>query len=69
MQHIPAPDLPTGGIIYGVNGIREAYETGKGKVIVRGRATIENEDGRDVIIISEIPFQVNKAYLVEKLPN
>ena len=67
MKHIPAPDMPTGGIIYGTNGIKEAYETGKGKVVVRGRATIEHEDGRDVIIITEIPFQVNKAYLVEKI--
>lgn len=67
MTHIPAPDLPTGGIIYGVSGIREAYETGRGKVVVRGRATIENEDGREVIIITEIPYQVNKAYLVEKI--
>lgn len=67
MEHIPAPDMPTGGIIYGVGGIREAYETGRGRVVVRGRAEIETIDGREVIIITEIPYQVNKAYLIEKI--
>ncbi|MBK9272695.1 MAG: DNA gyrase subunit A [Saprospiraceae bacterium] len=67
MEYIPAPDLPTGGIIYGVNGIREAYETGRGRVVVRGRAEIEIIDNRETIIISEIPFQVNKANLIEKI--
>ncbi|MBK7812444.1 MAG: DNA gyrase subunit A [Saprospiraceae bacterium] len=67
MEFIPAPDLPTGGIIYGVNGIREAYETGRGKVVVRGKAEIEIIDGRETIIITEIPYQVNKANLIEKI--
>lgn len=69
MTHIPAPDMPTGGIIYGVGGIREAYETGRGKVVVRGRAEIEIIDNREAIIITEIPYQVNKAFLIEKLLN
>ncbi len=67
MKYIPAPDFPTGGIIYGVNGVREAYETGRGKVVVRGRAQIENEGNRETIIITEIPYQVNKALLIEKI--
>lgn len=67
MEFIPAPDLPTGGIIYGVNGIRDAYETGRGRVVVRGRAEIEILDNRETIIITEIPYQVNKAYLIEKI--
>ncbi|MFZ1676384.1 MAG: DNA gyrase subunit A [Saprospiraceae bacterium] len=65
---IKAPDFPTGGIIYGVDGIREAYETGRGKVILRGVAEIqEGQHGNDVIIIKEIPYQVNKANLVKAI--
>lgn len=68
MQHIKAPDFPTGGIIYGYQGVREAMETGRGKVVVRGKAEIETSDsGRETIIISEIPYQVNKAVLVAKI--
>src|SRR5688572_9270001 len=68
MQHIKAPDFPTGGIIYGVDGIKEAYETGRGKVILRGVAEIqEGQHGNDVIIIKEIPYQVNKANLVKAI--
>lgn len=68
MMHIKAPDFPTGGIIYGVEGIREAYETGRGKVILRGVAEIqEGQHGNDVIIIKEIPYQVNKANLVKAI--
>jgi DNA gyrase subunit A len=68
MQHIKAPDFPTGGIIYGVEGIKEAFETGRGRVVVRGRAEIENSpSGRESIIINEIPFQVNKASLIMKI--
>lgn len=67
-QHIKGPDFPTGGIIYGYNGVKEAFETGRGKVVVRGRAEIINEDnGKETIIISEIPYQVNKASLVAKI--
>jgi DNA gyrase subunit A len=65
---IKGPDFPTGGIIYGINGVKEAFETGRGKVIVRGKAEIETENnGRETIIISEIPYQVNKANLVAKI--
>jgi DNA gyrase subunit A len=68
ITHIKAPDFPTGGIIYGMSGVIEAFHTGRGKVVVRGRANIETDkDGREVIIISEIPYQVNKANLVEKI--
>ncbi|MEO5905407.1 MAG: DNA gyrase subunit A, partial [Saprospiraceae bacterium] len=68
MQHIKAPDFPTGGIIYGVDGIKEAYETGRGRVILRGVAEIqEGQHGNDVIIIKEIPYQVNKANLVKAI--
>lgn len=68
MQHIKAPDFPTGGIIYGTEGVREAFETGRGRVVVRGKAEIEtNNNDRETIIITEIPFQVNKATLVAKM--
>ena len=68
MQYILAPDFPTGGIICGTKGIVEAYTTGKGKVVVRGKTEIiENEHGKNQIIISEIPFLVNKAFLIEKI--
>lgn len=68
MQHIKAPDFPTGGTIYGYDGVREAFETGRGKVVVRGKAIIENNDGsKDKIIINEIPYQVNKATLIQKI--
>jgi len=68
MEYIKAPDFPTGGIIYGYEGVKEAFHTGRGKVVVRGRADIEtNDSGKESIIISEIPFQVNKASLVMKI--
>lgn len=63
MQHVKAPDFPTGGVIYGIDGVKEAFETGRGKVVVRGRAEIEVENNRESIIITEIPYQVNKAKL------
>jgi DNA gyrase subunit A len=67
MQHIIAPDFPTGGIIYGYQGIKEAYETGRGKVIVRARADIETAaSGREQIIVTAIPYMVNKAVMIEK---
>jgi len=66
MQHLPGPDFPTGGVIMGTEGIRSAYLTGQGKVTVRGVAEIEDRGGRgERIIITEIPFQVNKAKLIE----
>ncbi len=68
MQYIKAPDFPTGGIIYGLSGVREAFHTGRGRVVVRGRANIEQTpSGREVIIINEIPYQLNKSSLVAKI--
>ncbi len=67
MEYVKAPDFPTGGIIYGVEGIREAFETGRGRVVVRARADIENDGHRDIIIVTEIPYQVNKAQLIIKI--
>lgn len=66
MQFVKAPDFPTGGIIYGYDGVREAFHTGRGRVVVRARATIEDVNGRDCIIVSEIPYQVNKAEMIKK---
>ncbi len=68
MEHIKGPDFPTAAIIYGASGIREAYETGRGKITVRARANIEErKNGRYSLIISEIPYQVNKSSLIEKI--
>lgn len=64
MQHIPAPDFPTGGTIYGYNGVKEAYETGRGRVVIRAKAVIEQEKDHEVIIVNEIPYGVNKAELI-----
>jgi len=68
MEFIVAPDFPTGGIIYGYNGVKAAFETGRGRVVVRGKANIEIKEGgtREMIIITEIPYMVNKANMVEK---
>jgi len=66
MQHIKAPDFPTGGVIYGYNGIKEAYETGRGRIIMRAKAKIEEIKDRSCIIVSEIPYQVNKAEMIKK---
>ena len=69
MEHIPGPDFPTHGIINGARGIREAYATGRGRVHVRARATVEHDEktGKDTIIVTELPYQVNKARLLEKI--
>jgi DNA gyrase subunit A len=68
MKHIKAPDFPTGGIIYGYDGVKEAYKTGRGKITLRAKASIETaKNDRQSIIISEIPYQVNKASLIEKI--
>lgn len=68
MEHIKAPDFPTGGIIYGVDGVKEAFKTGRGRVVVRGKAEIEvGKNDKESIIITEIPYQVNKAGLVMKI--
>src|SRR5699024_1978331 len=68
MAHIPAPDFPTGGIIYGMAGVREGYRTGRGRIIMRAKTHFEMMDnGRDAIIIDEIPYQVNKKSLQERI--
>ncbi|MEI6347280.1 MAG: DNA gyrase subunit A [Bacteroidota bacterium] len=70
MKYVKAPDFPTGGIIYGYEGVKEAFLTGRGRVIMRGEANLENEEhlnGREKIIISSIPYQVNKSELVKKI--
>ena len=67
MQHVTAPDFPTGGTIYGYDGVKEAFETGRGRVVVRGKAEIVTSGAREQIIISEIPYQVNKSSLVKKI--
>ena len=67
MTHIKAPDFPTGGVIYGVEGVKDAYETGKGRVVMRGKARFEEtRTGKEIIIVEEIPYQVNKADMVRK---
>lgn len=67
LQFIEGPDFPTGGIIYGRNGIREAYETGRGRIKIRAKTHIEKTKTKDIIVIDEIPYQVNKARLVEQI--
>lgn len=67
MKHVKAPDFPTGAIIYGYQGVKEAYETGRGRIVVRARSEVEvTSSGRDKIIITEIPYMVNKAELIKK---
>ncbi len=66
MQYIKAPDFPTGGIIYGYEGVKEAFETGRGRIVMRAKATIEEVKGRECIIVTEIPYQVNKADMIKK---
>jgi DNA gyrase subunit A len=68
MKHVKAPDFPTGGIIYGYEGVKEAYTTGRGRIVVRAKAKIETgKNDRQSIIVTEIPYQVNKANLIEKI--
>lgn len=67
LQFIEGPDFPTGGIIYGKNGIKEAYETGRGRIKIRAKTHIEKTKTKDIIVIDEIPYQVNKARLVEQI--
>jgi DNA gyrase subunit A len=70
LKHVQGPDFPTGGIIYGVAGIREAYLTGKGRLTVRARANVETDSGgKERIVVTEIPYQVNKARLIETVAN
>ena len=67
MQYIKAPDFPTGGYIYGVSGVREAYETGRGRIVMRAKTEIESHPTHDKIIVNEIPYNVNKKELIEKI--
>ncbi|MEW5675302.1 DNA gyrase subunit A [Flavobacterium enshiense] len=65
ITHIKAPDFPTGGIIYGMDGVREAFKTGRGRVVMRAKVGFEEVDGRESIIVTEIPYQVNKASMIK----
>ena len=68
MEHVKGPDFPTAGLIMGMDGLKQAYETGRGKIKMRAKAHIEtNKNGKDSIVITEVPFQTNKANLVEKI--
>ena len=66
IKHVKAPDFPTGGVIYGYDGVKEAFETGRGRVVMRGKAAFEEVDGRECIIVTEIPYQVNKADMIQR---
>jgi len=66
MEHIKAPDFPTGGTIYGYEGVKDAFHTGRGKIVMRAKASFEEVNGRECIIVSEIPYQVNKADMIKK---
>ncbi|MDG1778198.1 MAG: DNA gyrase subunit A [Flavobacteriaceae bacterium] len=66
ITHVKAPDFPTGGIIYGYDGVREAFKTGRGRVVIRAKANIEEVNGRECIIVNEIPYQVNKSDMIKK---
>ncbi|SFR48888.1 DNA gyrase subunit A [Robiginitalea myxolifaciens] len=66
MEHVKAPDFPTGGIIYGYEGVKEAFMTGRGRVVMRAKAEFEEVQGRECIIVTEIPYQVNKADMIKK---
>lgn len=67
MHYIKAPDFPTGGIIYGYQGVKDAFETGRGRIVVRAKAEIETENDRDKIVVTEIPYNVNKRELIEAI--
>ncbi|MBK0368437.1 DNA gyrase subunit A [Flavobacterium agrisoli] len=66
MSHIKAPDFPTGGVIYGYDGVREAFKTGRGRIVMRAKVNFEEVDGRECIIATEIPYQVNKADMIKR---
>lgn len=67
LNYVKGPDFPTGGIIYGYQGVKEAFETGRGRIIVRAKANIETENNRELIVINEIPYQLNKSELIKKI--
>ncbi|WP_162128115.1 DNA gyrase subunit A [Flavobacterium phycosphaerae] len=66
ITHIKAPDFPTGGVIYGYEGVREAFKTGRGRIVIRAKVGFEESNGREAIVVSEIPYQVNKADMIKK---
>ncbi|MBI6118029.1 DNA gyrase subunit A [Salegentibacter maritimus] len=66
MEHIKAPDFPTGGIIYGYDGVREAFKTGRGRIVMRAKSSLEEINGKEFIVVTEIPYQVNKADMIKK---
>jgi DNA gyrase subunit A len=66
MHHIKAPDFPTGGTIYGMEGVREAFKTGRGRIVIRAKVNFEESNGKEAIVVSEIPYQVNKAEMIKK---
>ncbi|MFZ0489902.1 MAG: DNA gyrase subunit A, partial [Salegentibacter sp.] len=66
IEHIKAPDFPTGGIIYGYDGVREAFKTGRGRIVIRAKSSLEEINGRESIVVTEIPYQVNKADMIKK---
>ncbi|MFL2611419.1 MAG: DNA gyrase subunit A [Flavobacteriaceae bacterium] len=66
IKHVKAPDFPTGGVIYGYEGVKEAFHTGRGRVVIRAKAVIEEVDSKECIIVTEIPYQVNKAEMIRK---
>jgi len=67
MTHVKGPDFPTGGLIYGYNGVKEAFETGRGRIVMRAKAEIEtNKSGKEIIVVTEIPYQVNKSDMIKK---
>ena len=66
IKHVKAPDFPTGGVIYGYDGVKQAFETGRGRVVMRGKASFEEVNGRECIVVTEIPYQVNKADMIQR---
>ena len=66
IQHVKAPELPTGGTIYGFDGVKEAFQTGRGRIVIRAKANVEEVNGRECIVVTEIPYQVNKADMIKK---
>ena len=67
MQYVKAPDFPTGAYIYGIQGVKDAYETGRGRIVIRAKAEIESDESHDKIVVTEIPYGVNKAQLIENI--
>ncbi|WP_223550298.1 DNA gyrase subunit A [Aestuariivivens sp. NBU2969] len=66
IKYVKAPDFPTGGTIYGYDGVKEAFQTGRGRIVIRGKANVEEVNGRECIVVTEIPYQINKADMIKK---